>query len=84
MTKGMNDFCFLVQLEVVNFLYIFDQCQESYLLTDIAPLSCEDYIYLLTPQSYSSWVIDGGNQCSLDSPSCQSVAQFLHPPEEKK
>ena len=83
MTKGMNDFCFLVQLEVVNFLYIFDQCQESYLLTDIALLSCEDYIYLLTPQSYSSWVIDGGNQCSLDSTSYQSVAQFLHPPEEK-
>ena len=57
-----NEIC---KLEVVNFLYIFDQCQESYLLTDIALLSCEDYIYLLTPQSYSSWVIDGESQCSL-------------------
>lgn len=66
------------KLEVVNFLYIFDQCQESYLLTDIALLSCEDYIYLLTPQSYSSWVIDGESQCSLDFPNCQSIAQFPH------
>ena len=71
------------KLEVVNFLYIFDLCQESYLLIDIAPLSCEDYIYLLTPQSYSSWVIDGENQCSLDFPSCQLAAQFLHLPEGK-
>ena len=75
-----NEIC---KLEVVNFLYIFDQCQESYLLTDIALLSCEDYIYLLTPQSYSSWVIDGESQCSLDFPNCQSVAQFPHLPEGK-
>lgn len=71
------------KFKVVNFLYIFDQCQESYLLTDIALLSCEDYIYLLTPQSYSSWVIDGESQCSLDFPNCQSVAQFPHLPEGK-
>ena len=71
------------KLEVVNFLYIFDLCQEAYLLIDIAPLSCEDYIYLLTLQSYPSWVFDGENQCSLDFPSCQLVAQFLHLPEGK-
>ena len=63
--------------------YIFDQWQESYLLTYIAPPSCEDYIYLLTLRFFSSLAIDGENQCFLDFPNYQSAPQFLHRPKEK-